>query len=143
MRPTDGPQLALLVAGGLGASPERESALLRARELGERLGDAKLMEALLALVQFRVTQRDFGPAIELAERVLGMAQEARASAMLAGAHFLLGAARFGTGQLPSARQHLNMLSSSSVPVRLPGTAFFSRKSPPACLTVCLSFSAIR
>jgi tetratricopeptide (TPR) repeat protein len=98
--------LSLYVAIGLRA-PGRESALVRARELCERLGDnARLMEALLALAQFRFNRRDFGVARELAERVLTMAQQAKAPAMLAGANVALGIVRYNTGQFPAAREHL-------------------------------------
>jgi class 3 adenylate cyclase/tetratricopeptide (TPR) repeat protein len=86
-------------------APERESALLRAQELCERLGDnAKLMEALLALAQF-LGGRDWGLSRKLAERVLAMAKEAEAPAMLAGAHVALGVVRFATGQFREAYEH--------------------------------------
>ena len=88
-------------------APERESALVRACELCEQLGDnAKLMEALLALAAFRLSRSDFGPAREFAERVLAMAQEVKAPAVLAGAHYVLGLIRCSTGQFPTAREHL-------------------------------------
>jgi tetratricopeptide (TPR) repeat protein len=97
----------LVVARGYRPSPERESALVRARELCEQLGEnAKLMEALVALAHLRFNGRDYGLARELAERVLAMAEQAKAPAMLAGAHYVLGAVRFATGQFPAARQHL-------------------------------------
>ena len=96
----------LVVARGYRASPEREYALVRARELCEQLGEnAKLMEALLALAHFRSNQRDYGLARELAERILAMAEQAEATAMLAGAHGVLGAVGFSTGQFPAAREH--------------------------------------
>jgi predicted ATPase len=95
----------LALAIGLRA-PERESALVRARELCEQLGDdAKLMEALLALAHFRFNRRDFELARELAERVLAMAQQFKTPAMLAGANALLGFVRFSTGQFAAAREH--------------------------------------
>jgi class 3 adenylate cyclase/tetratricopeptide (TPR) repeat protein len=98
----------LYMARGPRASPERESALARARELGEQLGEnAKLMEALLALAALHANRRDFGIARELAERVVAMAQQAKAPAMLVGAHYVLGGPiRFSTGQFPAAREHL-------------------------------------
>ncbi len=87
-------------------APELESALVRACELGEQLGEnAKLMEALLALAYLN-HRRDFGLARELAERVLAMAEQAKAPAMLAGAHFVLGVVLLGSGQFPAAREHL-------------------------------------
>jgi len=93
-----------LVPGSL--APERASALVRARELCEGLGDkAKLMEGLLALAHLRLSRSELGAARELAERVLAMAQEAKAPAMLAGAHHILGAVLFLSGQFQPAREH--------------------------------------
>jgi class 3 adenylate cyclase/tetratricopeptide (TPR) repeat protein len=93
------------VAIGLRAF-EREPALVRARELSERLGDnLRLMEALLALAHLRFNQRDFGTARELAERVLVMSKEANAPAILAGTHSVLGLVRFATGDFAATRQH--------------------------------------
>jgi len=100
----------LLVARGLRPSPEREHALIRACELSERLGDKpKLMEALLALAQLRFNhfnRHGFGLARELAEKVLAMAEEAKAVPMLAGAHYIMGIVCFSTGEFPPAREHL-------------------------------------
>jgi predicted ATPase len=88
-------------------APESESALVRARELGEQLRDnPRLMEALLALALTRYSRRDFVLVLELAKRVLDMAQQAQAPAMLAGAHWALGFVGFSTGQFPAAREHL-------------------------------------
>jgi len=98
--------LSLYFAIGL-RGPGRELALVRARELSEQLGDNdRLMEALLALAQFRSNPRDFELARELVERVLAMAQQANALPMLAGAHVALGVVRYNTGQFPAAREHL-------------------------------------
>jgi tetratricopeptide (TPR) repeat protein len=96
----------LYVAGGF-LTPERESAVVRARELSEQLGEStKLMEALLALAHIRSNRHDFEQAQELAERVLAIAEQAKAPAMLAGAHFVLGAVRSYSGQFQAAREHL-------------------------------------
>ncbi len=95
----------LFVTGRFRA-PELEPALVRACELAEQLGEnAKLMEALLALAYLN-HRRDFGRARELAERVLAMAEQYNAPAMLAGAHFVLGTVLHGSGQFPAAREHL-------------------------------------
>jgi class 3 adenylate cyclase/tetratricopeptide (TPR) repeat protein len=95
----------LFVAVGLRA-PERESALVRARQLCEQLGDnARLMEVLLAIAHLHLNQDDLQPARELAERVITMAQEANSSTTLAGAHYILGIVLFFTGQFPTARGH--------------------------------------
>jgi DNA-binding winged helix-turn-helix (wHTH) protein/tetratricopeptide (TPR) repeat protein len=88
-------------------APQRESTLVRARELCEQLGEnSKLMEVLLALAHTRIW-RDIGLGRELAEKVLAMVQQANAQGMLAGAHSVLGLALFSAGQFPAARQHLD------------------------------------
>jgi class 3 adenylate cyclase/tetratricopeptide (TPR) repeat protein len=87
-------------------APEREPALVRARDLAERLGDkANLMEALLGLAHVRLGRSDVELGGELAQRVLAMGQEPEASVMLAGAHNLLGMVRITSGQFPAAREH--------------------------------------
>jgi tetratricopeptide (TPR) repeat protein len=100
------------VARGPGA-PERESALIRTRELCEQLGDdGTLMQTLLALAHHRFNQGEFGPARELAERVLVMAERivmaerAEAPAIAAGAHAVIGFVRSSIGQFQEAREHL-------------------------------------
>jgi tetratricopeptide (TPR) repeat protein len=106
IRSAAGPGLVMFVARGPRASPERESALVRARELCEHLEDtARLMETLLALAHTRILRREFEPARELAERVVAMAQHAKAPPMLAGAHVVLGFVRFITAQFQAAREH--------------------------------------
>jgi class 3 adenylate cyclase/tetratricopeptide (TPR) repeat protein len=93
----------LYIATGVQASPERERALVRARVLGERLGDEpRLIETLLSLAVFHYNGRDYGPARDLAERVLTMAPQDRA--VLASAHLILGLVGFSTGQFPAARE---------------------------------------
>jgi predicted ATPase len=95
-----------LLRTGFLASPEREYAVARAQELCERLEDhTKLMEVLLALAQLHFNRRYFARARELTERVLAMAQQVKASGMLAGAHTLLGFVLFGTGEFLAACDH--------------------------------------
>jgi len=89
--------------------PEREPVLIRARELSEQLGeDAEQMEALLQLADFRFRRREYGVARELAQRVLGLAEPAKATAMVAGAHFVLGGISYWLGELETAREHLEL-----------------------------------
>jgi class 3 adenylate cyclase/tetratricopeptide (TPR) repeat protein len=89
--------------------PEREPVLIRARELCERLGeDADRMEVLLQLAHFRFVRREYGVARELAQRVFALAEPAKAPAMVARAHFLLGNIPFYVGQLEAAREHLEL-----------------------------------
>jgi class 3 adenylate cyclase/tetratricopeptide (TPR) repeat protein len=112
-------------------TPQRESALVRARELCERLGDnAKLMEALLGLAHLHVNRRDFDLARELAEGVLAMAQQAETPGMLAGAHTVLGILRFATGRFPAARKHFERAVelSASGPSR-DYVAYFAQNAP--------------
>jgi class 3 adenylate cyclase len=88
-------------------APERESALVRARELSERLGDeAKGMEPLLALAHLHFNRRQYQPARELAEKVLSMAEASKAAAVAGGANVVLGWVRASTGQLVAARKHM-------------------------------------
>src|SRR5208337_2811940 len=89
------------------AAPEREAVLTRAQALSEQVGDeAKLMEALLALGVFRFVRREYGQSRELAQRVLSLAEQAKAPAMVAGAHHALGSLLLLEGRLKSAREHL-------------------------------------
>ena len=89
--------------------PEREPVLIRARELSEQLGeDAKQMEALLQLAHFRFVRREYGVARELAQRLLGLAEPAQATAMVAGAHYVLGTIASFLGELEAAREHLEL-----------------------------------
>jgi tetratricopeptide (TPR) repeat protein len=89
--------------------PEREPVLIRARELSDQLGeDAKQMEVLLQLGLFRFFRRDHGVARELAQRLLGLAEPAQATAMVAGAHYLLGIIPSFLGEIETAREHLEL-----------------------------------
>jgi tetratricopeptide (TPR) repeat protein len=89
--------------------PAREPVMIRARELSEQLGeDAEQMEVLLQLVHFRFLRREYGVASELARRVLGLAEPAKATAMVAVAHYLLGSIASFLGQLEAAREHLEL-----------------------------------
>jgi len=91
------------------AHPEGERILIRARELCEQLGeDAKQMETLLQLARFSFVRREYGLARELAQRVLDLAEAAKATAMVAGAHYLLGIIPSFLGQHEAARQHLEL-----------------------------------
>jgi class 3 adenylate cyclase/tetratricopeptide (TPR) repeat protein len=89
--------------------PEREPVLIRARELCEQLGeDARQMEALLQLAESRFLRREFEVARELAQRVLDLAEPAKATALAAGAHYLLGIVTVFLGQLDEGREQLEL-----------------------------------
>jgi hypothetical protein len=99
------------------------------------------MEVLLALAHTRIW-RDIAQGRELAEKVLAMVQQAKAQAMLAGAHSVLGLALYSAGQFPAALSTLIARLTSSVPARIAIMAYSSLKTPPTCLSVPWSFSAI-
>jgi tetratricopeptide (TPR) repeat protein len=93
------------IATGAGA-PQREAALTRAQDLCTRVGDnARLMEALLALASCRITQRQFPAAQQLSRQALAVAEQAKAPAMIGGAHCQLGTMLFMSGQFEEARRH--------------------------------------
>jgi class 3 adenylate cyclase/tetratricopeptide (TPR) repeat protein len=86
---------------------QRGSALLRARELCERLGDqTMLMEALLALAHLRYNQCDFDTTQELAHSVFVMAQQENNAAMLGGSHFVTGILKFALGDFRATSDYL-------------------------------------
>jgi class 3 adenylate cyclase len=90
-------------------APQRESVLLRAQELSERLGDSsKLMEVLLAVALFRFNQRELGLARELGERVLVLAQNANAPAIMQGAQVVVGASLYFAAEFEAARGHFEL-----------------------------------
>jgi tetratricopeptide (TPR) repeat protein len=87
-------------------SAGRETVLVRARELGQQVGNnAKLMEALLALAHLRFLRGERGLARELAEDVIALAEQANAPATLAAAHSALGLALLGDWHNEPAREH--------------------------------------
>jgi tetratricopeptide (TPR) repeat protein len=120
----------LFVARGRRA-PEFEHTLVRARELAEHLGDnGRLMTVLVRLSYLRWSSNDFEPARELAERVMVIAQQAEAPAMLAGAHHALALIRFVEGEFPEAREHFLRAVELSGPGPLDNfTAFLAQNSP--------------
>ena len=129
------------VAIGLRAF-EREPALVRARELSERLGDNVQLDGSAAgACASSLNQRDFGTARELAERVLVMSEQADAPAILAGTHSVLGLVQL---PLEISRRRVsiaNVRSSLSLPPLLAKVVVYllNRPQPPSC---CRDFSRI-
>jgi adenylate cyclase len=118
-------------------APERQSTLVRARELCERLGEeVRLMQVLVALGHERLSWNDFRPARELAERVIAMAQQTEAPAVLLGAHNALGIVRFAAGQFPAAREHFERAAelSGAGPSDDYGT-YFAQNAPNILMAV--------
>lgn len=127
-------------------APEREAAPLRARELRERLGDdAKLIEALLALAHLHFNRRQYGSPRDLAEKVIAMAEAAKAPAMLAGADVILAWVGASTGQLLAARKHAERAVElfRADPSRNHGTFVLAQETPNflADLLVVLGYPA--
>jgi tetratricopeptide (TPR) repeat protein len=124
--------------------PEREPVLIRARELSEQLGDdAQQMEAVLQLALVRFGRREYAVARELAQRVLGLAEPAKATAMVAGAHCLLGTTASWLGELDAAREHLELAVAlfGPGPFRNFGEAQYALSATVTLPTTCC-FSAI-
>jgi adenylate cyclase len=94
------------------------------------------MEVLVALAHQRLSWNEFGPARELAERVVAMAQMAEAPAMLLGAHNALGIVRFAAGQFPAAREHFERAVelSGAGPSDYYGT-YFAQNAPNILIAV--------
>ena len=96
--------LSLFVAGGIG-SPEREKALVRALELCEQFGDSRAMGVLLSLGVLQWSRSEIPLALELFERALTLAQQARDAEVLAAAHAGIGNSLTTLGQFDEARKH--------------------------------------
>jgi adenylate cyclase len=77
--------------------------------LSEQLGEqAAQMDALLRLALYSFFQREYGMARELAQRVMALAEPAKATAMVTGAHGVLGIIASFLGELDTAREHLEL-----------------------------------
>ena len=76
---------------------------------------------------------------ELAQQVLDRAQPAKATAMVAGAHWLLGAIAYYLGELEEAREHLELAVAlfAPGPFRDFGEAQYARLAPAILTTTLL------
>jgi tetratricopeptide (TPR) repeat protein len=97
----------LLATEGMG-SQGQIVAYSRAHELSDRLGErAALWPALHALARSNTARGEYEKALELGEQLLALAEREADPAVLALAHFTLGATLFSSGiSLPRAREHL-------------------------------------
>ena len=96
----------VLVATKGWPAPERERALERARDLGERLGESlDLGPVLTSLCQVYLGQGRLRAAGELAERTLRIAEDLQDPEFLAVAHHNAGEACLWTGELVRAQTH--------------------------------------
>jgi tetratricopeptide (TPR) repeat protein len=96
----------LLYATKGGGAAVRETPVVRAKEICEQLGDkARLVEALVALSNFRFNRHERQSAQELAERALTLAERLEDPGVVAQAHFQLGQLLFWLGEFAAAREH--------------------------------------
>src|SRR5216683_2853759 len=91
------------------AAPETERAYTRARELCERAGDrTELFPVLFGMWVVNLVRGELRTAHELAERLLRLAHSAHDRALLMRAHVALGETSYYMGELPLAREHLEI-----------------------------------
>jgi predicted ATPase len=89
------------------AAAEVEQVYARARALCQQIGETpQLFTALLGLWAFYCVRGTLSTARELGEQLVHLAQSVERPARLAWAHYGLGVALFGLGELASARAHL-------------------------------------
>jgi class 3 adenylate cyclase/tetratricopeptide (TPR) repeat protein len=95
----------LHLAVGPGA-PEREKPLARALELCEQLCDSRMAEVMLSLGFLRGARGEALGALQLCEKALTLAEQAKDAEMRAAAHTGIGYSLFVLGQFEKAREHL-------------------------------------
>jgi predicted ATPase len=89
------------------ASPERERAFTRARELCRQLGDTRqLFPMLHGLAAVHIVRGEFQLAHELIEQMLRIARSEQDQGLLVIAHHFLGQALYFQGEFVTARAHL-------------------------------------
>jgi class 3 adenylate cyclase/tetratricopeptide (TPR) repeat protein len=95
----------LHIAKGVGV-PERETALLRAKELCEQVGNSmRLIEVLLGLSVLRVSRDELSAAHKLAQGAFALAEQAKEPRMLGAAHTVMALSLYAEGQFAAARDH--------------------------------------
>jgi tetratricopeptide (TPR) repeat protein len=129
----------LLVAMGPG-SPEREKALARALELCEKIGDNRIMEVTLSLASLRWSHSEPLLALQLCEKALALAEQAKDADVRAAAHAGIGLQLLMLGQFEKAREHLEgaIELSGGRPIRTFGQVSAMVQSAPFVLGLTLS-----
>jgi tetratricopeptide (TPR) repeat protein len=108
--------------------------------LSEQLGeDAEQMEAMLLLAESCFFRRDYSKARELGQHLLELAEAVKATAMVAGAHYVLGTTATWLGELEAAREHLEIAIAlfGPGPFRNFGEAQYARFATGALTTTLL------
>ena len=93
-----------LLAVGPGSS-ERDQALARALELCEQLGDTRIIEVMLSLGLVRWSRRESLLAMQLFEKALALAEQAKDADLLVAAHAAIAYQLMILGQFENARAH--------------------------------------
>jgi predicted ATPase len=107
------------------AAPEVERAYTRAFELCQQVGDTQqLCLALWGLLQFYMVRAELQRALELGERLIGLAQSMQDLDILHAAHNGLGTVLPYRGEFPVARTHLEQSIALYDPHKHPSRAFF-------------------
>jgi predicted ATPase len=107
------------------AAPEVERAYARAHELCQQVGDPpQLCFALWGLLQFHIVRAEIQTALELGERLMGLAQSIHDLDILMAAHNGLGTALPYRGELCAARTHLEQSITLYDPHKHHARAFF-------------------
>jgi tetratricopeptide (TPR) repeat protein len=121
------------------ASPEREKALARALELCEQLADSRMMEVMLALGILRGSRSEPLPALQLCEKALALAEQAKDADVLAAAHTGIGYSLLVLGQFEKAREHLECAIElfGGRPIRKFGQVLVAAQSAPLLLAEAL------
>jgi predicted ATPase/class 3 adenylate cyclase len=96
------------------AVSERETALERALELCEQLGDSRVMDVLLSLGTVQWARAEPALALQLFERALVLAEQARDADVHAASHAGIGFQQMALGQFEKAREHFERTIEISV-----------------------------
>ena len=97
----------LYAIGGRTALEEMEHTYLRAYELCQRLGEPpQLASALFGLAMVYELRGEVQKGLDLAERLLTLAQKVQNPALLLRAHMALGNVLYFLGEFPASRRHL-------------------------------------
>jgi class 3 adenylate cyclase/tetratricopeptide (TPR) repeat protein len=122
-------------------APARETALIRARSLCEQLGEGtRLIDVLLGLSVLRCARGHFADAHELAEGAMALAERSSDPRMLGAAHAGLGVILFFTGQLATAREHIEKTVQlfASLPIAHVGQISLGQRSVGSAIGMLLA-----
>jgi predicted ATPase len=130
---------ALIVVKG-DASVEVEHAYLKARELCERIDNTpELVRVLFGLWRSYITRGQLQSALEHADTLLRLANNANDPALAVIAHYAVGFSRYKLGELPVARQHFEDGIAKYAPEQRQAPVFRIGQDPGVA---CRSYSAI-